>query len=153
MIARDGPFRDLTGPQRVTFEAFKARGHPMYSVSLDRAAWPLFSELPDVMFTWNGIHSGRAKYTRLLAEAGVPTVILERGFFDRMHFCQVDCVGFNHTASWAGDDIMPCDRGREMLARTMGETLSVLSRPKGDILLLLQVSNDTQLAGAEINSV
>jgi hypothetical protein len=101
----------------------------------------------DVLLTWNGLHAGRDRLVPSLREKGVPVVIVERGFFDRMNFSQIDHRGFNHTASWAHKFMGgPPDGSKGRLKRiTGGPPSSMRPRSDGYVLVLAQKENDTQL--------
>ena len=150
LAAVRGPFENRANPQRVAYDSFRAMGHEMLYAPL-APKWPLFPRRIDVLLTWNGVHAGRSAFVPQARREGVGTVILERGFFDRMNHCQVDHLGWNHTASWSQsfDGTAP-ETGAAKLAESFGPTRPVQARDRGYILVLLQKAGDTQLIGASI---
>jgi len=117
--------------------------------------WPIFSTLPDVAFIWNGIHGRRGPITGELRQCGVPVMVMEHGFLDRLNHTQIDHAGFNHTASWAVDIAGPAPvDGVARFARlieTIGPSRPVSPRSSGHILILGQVPGDAQLRDSEIH--
>ena len=116
--------------------------------------WPIFSTLPDVAFVWNGVHGRRERIVGELRKRGVCVMVMERGFFDRFNYTQIDHSGFNHTASWAVDIAGPAPvagvaRFAELID-VIGALIPVRSRSSGHILILGQVSCDAQLRDSEI---
>ena len=82
---------------------------------------------------------------------GKPAFVMERGFFDRLNYSQIDHAGFNHTASWAGklDGPAPPD-GMKRFAAVWGDEPEGFIGRRGYCLVLLQVPADAQLADSEI---
>ena len=143
-----------TNPRPIAIET-----HPMCSV------WNALREMPDVsvrrmrlhrsvrmdtydvFLTWNGLHMGRDKTVPRLRQKGVPVVVVERGFYDRWKWAQIDHRGFNHNASWARDftgDAPPGSMERVMDIQR-GIPTPMRARDSGYVLVLLQLGNDTQL--------
>jgi len=116
--------------------------------------WPIFSRLPDVALIWNGVHGRREMIVAELRQRGVPVLIMERGFFDRMNHTQIDHAGFNHTASWVVGLCGPAPvegvRRFRRLFDTIGPATPTSPRRDGYILVLGQVSGDAQLLDSEI---
>jgi hypothetical protein len=117
--------------------------------------WPIFSTLPDVAFIWNGVHGRRGPIAGELRRCGVPVMVMERGFLDRLNHTQIDHAGFNHTASWAVDIAgpAPVDGVARFagLIETIGTPRPVTARGSGHILILGQVPGDAQLRDSEIH--
>ena len=110
----------------------------------------------DVLFAWNA--SRREGWRDLRAKTiaeGKRFFILERGWFDRMEYTQIDHDGFNHTASWAHEVSGPAPTDGPERFRLLCERLSpripVESRHSGYALILGQTGNDTQLKQSEIH--
>ena len=112
-----------------------------------------FSQTPDLAFIWNGIR-GRAESVRLTRAQGCPVVIMERGFFDRMRYTQLDRAVFNAEAAWASEIRRPAPAdGAERFAAVWKRPRKVLRpRERGYILVLLQVPHDSQLRNSEIQA-
>jgi len=90
---------------------------------------------------------------RAMRQAGVPVYIMERGFFNRMYWTQIDTKGFNHRASWCCD--MLCEpaplEGRGRFEAVWGAPVVPLApREGGYILVLGQTSGDAQLSESEV---
>jgi len=113
--------------------------------------WPLWNELPDAAFVWNGVHGQWGQLTERLGREGVRTFIMERGFFDRFNYTQIDGAGFNHTASWASrlTGPAPADAQARFVGAWGRQPARMRSR-KGYALILLQVPGDAQLCDSEI---
>ena len=116
--------------------------------------WPIFSQLPDVAFIWNGVHGNSGRIAGELRKRGVAVMVMERGFFDRFNRTQIDHAGFNHTASWvtrlSGPAPVEGVRRFAELTATIGPALATNPRRDGHVLILGQVSGDAQLRDSEI---
>jgi len=76
---------------------------------------------------------------------------MERGFFDRSNYTQIDHQGFNHSASWV-DRLAGAapPAGPERFRAVRGEIKPIRARRTGHILVLLQLPGDAQLKDSEI---
>ena len=138
--------------QRAVHDGLRALGH---HVKVDRPEMGprRAGENFHCAFIWNGIHSNRGDAVRAFGAAGKPAFIMERGFFDRTAWTQIDAAGFNHTASWAHSLSGPAPRaGRDRFEAVWGAPPTPMApRRDGYVLVLLQVSADSQLANSEIH--
>jgi hypothetical protein len=103
----------------------------------------------DLLVVWNG-RKPPSKQVVTRARRRDPrtrTLILERGFFNRMRYTQLDLAGFNHTASWAETlESPPPEQGADRLFKALGRhPARQRARSDGYILLLCQVPGDAQL--------
>ena len=136
-------------PFRAVAAGLRRLGHQVEVVA--RAGWPLWDRLPEVVFLWNGIHGPWGEYRRRLAAEGVPVLIMERGFFDRFNYTQIDRAGFNHAASWSSMLAGPAPSdGLRRFVRAWGREPAPFGLRKGYALVLLQVPSDAQLEDAAI---
>ena len=120
------------------------------------AEYPSFTEKPEAVFVWNGCKGKRGEIVQEMRDDGIPVFVLERGFFDRQNYVQIDRKGFNHTASWAGfggiSSFLPTCDGLDRLIKILGrEPKKVKARKNGYILVLYQVDGDEQLAQSEVH--
>ena len=78
-------------------------------------------------------------------------MIIERGFFDRFNYTQVDHTGFNHTASWADclKTASPLE-GQARFAGAWGGPPASFKTRKGYVLVLCQIARDAQLNDSEL---
>jgi len=159
MICTNASWTDTGLPIRAVVAGLQQLGLKVVPVSL--GDWPIFSALPDVAFIWNGARGRRGQIASELRRRGVPVLIMERGFFDRLNHTQIDHAGFNHTASWAAriSQVPPAAGVRRFaeLTRTIGRPIPT-RRPDGDgddagkyILILGQTPCDSQLHDSEIH--
>ncbi len=114
-----------------------------------------FSELPEALFLWNGRKGPWGQVAADARRRGLRVIVMERGFFDRYRFTQLDPEGFSHTASWARQEVLRAPAPPEGQARFVGSygRLPRPLRPRRDgyLLLLLQVACDSQLDGCELH--
>jgi hypothetical protein len=138
-------------PFRHVAEGLRRLGHEVQPVAPD-GDWPLVAVPPDAMFLWNGVHGRWGLIAERCRRDGIPTFIMERGFFDRFRHTQIDRQGFNHTASWAADVRQPAPpEGPERFAQVWGRKPKRIRRRKsGCVLVLCQVPGDAQLRDSEI---
>jgi hypothetical protein len=106
---------------------------------------------PAAVFTWNGIRN--AATAAEWEKTGAAVFRVEQGFFDRPRHYQVDHEGILHRTSWrnlliAGEP--PASSSREKLRMYVPEIKAQRSRSGGYVLVIGQVSNDSQLADSEI---
>lgn len=118
--------------------------------------WPLVASRPGAVVTWNAAKDVRAQIAARFRSEGVPVFVMERGFFARMRFSQVDPCGFGHTASWASREQLsgsPPPEGQARFVGSFGTDVSLMApREKGIILVLGQIAGDAQLADSEISA-
>lgn len=102
----------------------------------------------DVLVTWNGLHAGRDRLVPMLRRKGVPVIVVERGFWDRMWWSQIDHRGFNHTASWAQGHETLTGQPERLVESASQAAEPMRARSSGYVLLLVQKAFDTQLIDA-----
>ncbi len=102
-----------------------------------------------LLIVWNGRKGPAAK---VLQEAGqdngaMKTLILERGFFNRMHYTQADSLGFNHTASWSRTLQEPASAQGPARFFKAFKRRPASQRPRkgGYVLVLCQLETDAQV--------
>ncbi|KPK79013.1 MAG: hypothetical protein AMJ81_13950 [Phycisphaerae bacterium SM23_33] len=155
LICHNRGWADPAEPFRAVAAGLRRLGHEVKVVA--PAQGRPWSRRPDAAFLWNGIHGPWAEPRRHLAEAGKPVFIMERGFFDRGNYTQIDHAGFNHTASWACELTRPAPEGgwERFLRLCPGFSgrghFRGLNRRPGYVLVLLQVPADAQLQEAELH--
>ena len=130
----------------------RANGHQV------KVCQPHADEIHDseAIFAWN---CGRREWWQKLRmqtmDRGALFFIMERGWFDRMEYTQIDHKGFNHTASWAKDIATQAPIGGveafRMLRGRLSPRMVAESKPRGYVLILGQCGNDTQLRQSEIH--
>lgn len=146
---------DPTEPFKATFNGLRALGHQVEPIAPprdERAGVMPWGREPDAAFVW-GTHGYKGLIARRMRDKGKPAFIMERGFFDRFNYTQIDHKGFNHTASWAKGVEGPAPAGG--LARFVaawGQPPAAFEPRDGYCLLLLQVPADAQLAESQIRS-
>ena len=150
LIATNRQWIDPTQPFRAIADGIRRLGCCL-QVSVP-GKWPTFSEPVDVCILWNGRRELYAPAMEGLRKAGTPVVVLEHGFFDRRNHTQADHSGFNHTASWTDRfDSGETAPDRSRLRRVWPEPLApVEMRSEGYVLVLGQVSGDTQMYESEV---
>jgi hypothetical protein len=152
IICTNGSWVDTGSPIRAVASGLERLGCDLVPMAF--GDWPIFSALPDVAVMWNGVHGRRGQISNELRKRGVPVLVMERGFFDRFNHTQIDHAGFNHTASWAVDISGPPPVGGvgrfTRLIEIIGTPMPVRARNRGHILILGQVSGDSQLCDSEI---
>ena len=119
-------------------------------VSVVSQKYKLTRTLPNVAFVWNGAKNRLRQIVDDFRGAGVRTFILERGFFHRMRYTQIDDTGFNHTASWCGKNVALPKGARNRLFRVLGQHPVPVVARDGYILVLCQVNRDAQLADSDV---
>ena len=150
LIATNRQWRNRHGPQRAICRGLARLGCQVEIVA-PAGRGRLFDRQVEVAFMWNGISEHRRRIAEQLRAAGTTTFIMERGFFDRYRYTQIDDQGFNHTASWALTLNRPAPpEGRSRLRRSFGHTEPMRPRAGGYILVLGQVAWDNQLRDSEI---
>jgi len=154
MICTNASWSDTGLPIRPVVAGLQRLGIEVTPVAI--GDWPIFSMLPDVAFIWNGVHGRRGQIASELRRRGIPVMVMERGFFDRLNHAQIDHAGFNHTASWAARiaQIPPAVGVRrfEELTRKIGRPIHPRRLSDGEYILILgQVPSDSQLRDSEIH--
>jgi len=153
IICTNETWTDTRSPIRAVAAGLESLGREVAPTAI--GDWPIFSTLPDVAFIWNGVHGRRGPIAGKLRKCGVPVMVMERGFLDRLNHTQIDHAGFNHTASWAVDIAGPAPvDGVARFARlieTIGPPRPASPRSSGHILILGQVPGDAQLCDSEIH--
>lgn len=104
---------------------------------------------PEIVVFWNGLrHPEWPAYAR---EMQAHTIQLEHGFFQRQQHSQVDHKGFLHRASWRSCLQNPAPTHAAARLRAVCPDIQEMKpRTQGYILVLGQVSGDTQLLDSEI---
>ena len=106
----------------------------------------------DALVVWNGLKSHFRPTTDWFHARGLPIVFLERGFFDRMNYTQIDTEGFNHAASWRHGLMEPApEEGRQRLAMVGAEPKDMCPRD-GYVLVLGQTPGDWQVRNSTMRS-
>ncbi len=137
-------------PYRAVHAGLSRLGHRVAPANSD-ADGPLWPELPEAVFLWNGVHDRSGSVRGRLVAAGVTVFVMERGWFGRFGYTQIDHAGFNHDASWVGQLSRPAPaNGRRRLVASAGVEPVPPAGRAGYALVLLQVPNDAQLRDAEI---
>lgn len=124
-----------------------------YAVDVCRPDSTLAFRPPDVAVVWNGAKGPLADLVRGLRAADTTVLLLERGFFRRDRYTQIDPAGFNHKAGWAArlTDPAPPD-GQRRLFKVLGcHPRPVRARRRGSVLVLGQVPGDAQLCDAPLH--
>ena len=139
--------------QWAVLDGLRALGHEVVidipTSGPDRAKFGDF----DCAFVWNGHHGQRGESVGAFRKYKTPIWIMERGFFRRMEYTQLDTRGFNHRASWADTLTEPAPlEGRGRFEASWGAPVVPMApRDSGYVLILGQVPGDTQLAESEIS--
>ena len=144
-------WNDPCEPFRHVAEGLRRLGHAAEAVA-PAGPWPLMSRRPDAMFVWNGLHGRWAAVVEHCRAEGIAVLIMERGFFDRRHYTQIDPCGFNHTAGWA-TEVAPAAPagGAERFLRASGRKPERTRETRsGYILVLCQMPGDAQLQSSAL---
>ena len=149
LIATNREWRATDGPIQTVHASLHRLGHSIEVVM--PGDLPIFSHLPEVALIWNGVHGPRGTIVASLRSQGVPVLVMERGFFGRLSFTQIDHRGFNHTASWAEHlhETAPAD-GQARFVGAWGCQPTPMRVQDGHVLILLQVPGDVQLHQSEL---
>ncbi|MBL7133524.1 MAG: hypothetical protein ISS78_05450 [Phycisphaerae bacterium] len=152
VIASNRRFADPAEPHRYVADGLQRIGHDVEVVST-HLAWPVWKGDADLVVLWNGVKGICGTMARRARQAGAKVLVMERGFFDRMAHTQLDHQGFNHRASWAARLVRPAPpEGPERFRRLWGgEPTPVRPRESGYVLVLGQVTGDSQLDDSEIH--
>ncbi|MCE5325317.1 MAG: hypothetical protein LLG01_02770 [Planctomycetaceae bacterium] len=140
-------------PHRHLFKALMRLGiEPCVAVP---GAGKLFHRPVEAVFLWNGRKGGVGQCAQRLLQEGVTVFTMERGWFDRMNYVQIDRAGFSHRASWATAEFFarPCPpQGRQRFLKAWGQEPKAIRSRKGGIVVLAQVTGDAQLYDSEIDA-
>jgi hypothetical protein len=111
------------------------------------------SEIPDVCIVWNNKTANSAASVEQAKCIGAKVLIMELGFVDRANHCQIDSNGFSHNAGWRHNLRFDIDDTQlEKVNKRFPNRKQVKARD-GYILVLGQVSGDTQLLDSEITGM
>ena len=117
---------------------------------------PLHNNTPDLtradmMVQWNGRKGAFLGWTQEARRHNLPILHVEHGFFDRRAYTQVDTQGILHWASWAKDFDRPSPvDGARRLAEVWPTPLRLFGKRNGYVLVIGQVSGDSQMDDCEI---
>ena len=128
-----------------------AAGHE--AIRYDHPQWPASDEA-DALFAWCGVKGDDLENVKLWRTFGKPGFVMERGFFDRFQYTQIDREGFNHRASWRHCfEHQPPAGAADRLLKVAGECRRVQARRDGYVLVLGQVAHDSQLKDSWLQHV
>ncbi|MCP4409780.1 MAG: hypothetical protein GY807_18960 [Gammaproteobacteria bacterium] len=134
-------------------EGLKAQGHSVQVCNPN--PYPTFRDI-QALFSWQWLRN--PEWVRMMddyRERGARCFTMERGWFDRYEYTQIDHQGFNHTASWSPNVSLTAPRegvGRyQSLCERLSPRIGVKRRQSGYILLLGQTGGDTQMRHSEIH--
>lgn len=134
-------------------EGLKALGHDLQIEVPANGKHAIKTEPPRALFLWNGVKNYRAGIVEATRDAGGVAYIMERGFFDRFAYTQVDHLGFSHRSSWAEHlcESVHID-GRLRFETAWGRPVAPMeARDSGYILILGQTNGDSQLDDSEMD--
>jgi hypothetical protein len=119
--------------------------------------WPLWFEKPDIIIVWNGMRSEFAGTVAKARAEGIKVLQMEHGFYDRSRYFQADHKGILHWASWTGNLAAEITENTEIKRKRFEKVWPAGIKPirykkDGYILVLGQVSEDTQMLESEIRS-
>ncbi len=143
-------YADPALPHEAVITGLRALGHTVM-IAQPTEVQP-FGSAVDAVFIWNGVHGKRRPLVEHARERGLPVFIMERGFFDRFNYTQIDHQGFNHRASWAAALHIPAPAdGAARFAAAWGCSPGAFGPRDGYCLVLLQVPGDSQLQDSELH--
>jgi len=117
----------------------------------NRSYGDAMTNIPDVVFLWNGLQQSTSRISDDAAKVGAQAIYMEHGFFHRQRYTQADCEGILHNASWVREIAGPAPVcGAERLAQFYPDGIRPMGNRDGYILVLGQVSGDTQMLDSEI---
>ena len=149
-------WRDVTQQFRAIADGARQIGCRIAMANLNTAGWPIFDEKIDLCILWNGCKGAGGRIAERLRREGTPILFLERGFFDRRAFTQMDHQGFGHRASWAGvvGRPAPADGPARLQLAWPHRLRACRPRerpgPGGHVLVVGQVAGDAQMTDCEI---
>ena len=139
---------DPTEPYQAIAEGLKKLGHtasPLGCPPTSAACHQLWSKEPDAIFIW-GVNGAKRSVGDDFRRRGKPAFTMERGFFDRYNYTQIDHVGFNCSASWTPTLHAPAPAvGAKRFRAAWGKPPEGFGPREGYCLVLLQVPGDAQL--------
>lgn len=147
-IYRENPDHPLTRAAH----GLMALGYTV-EVVLD-SEWPCFSRKPEKMVVWNGMREPLCQFIECAYQEGIPVYRIEHGWFDRKKYHQCDLRGILHWSSLVQKFHLPAPAEfRARLRQVLGRPLIpvTLNRRSNTILVLGQISGDTQMFESEIN--
>jgi len=149
VAALDVQWRDRTQPFRAVAEGLAGLG---FDVSVMRLGEQGLLDAADLVVLWNG-RKGRWRELKHQARAlGIPTIIMEHGFFDRRAYTQIDHLDILHWASWTAELRNPAPpEGGARLARVWPHRLRPFGGRDGYVLVLGQVPGDSQMQESEVS--
>ncbi len=116
--------------------------------------WPRLvpGGIPRAAVVWNGRQMPTSKRVADLEVHGIPVWRIEHGFMDRRRWVQCDRRGILHWASWARDwnGTLPADAEARFDAAWGRPIVPMRARDSGPVLVIGQVTGDTQLQGAPL---
>ncbi|MCE5280089.1 MAG: DUF6716 putative glycosyltransferase [Planctomycetaceae bacterium] len=142
-------------PHRHLFKALLRLGFEPCVAAPPVGTEKLFHRPVEAVFVWNALKGEIGRCAERLRQEGVPIFAMERGWFDRMNYVQIDRLGFSHRASWATPECFarPCPpQGRERFLKAWGRQPKPVRVRKGPIVVLAQVTGDAQLYDSEIDT-
>jgi hypothetical protein len=123
-------------------------------VKTDNVSWPCFSRKPEKVVIWNGMREPLLQFIDNACREGIPVYRIEHGWFDRKNYHQCDQRGILHWSSLVQKFHLPAPAEfRARLRQVLGRPLIpvTLNRRSNTILVLGQISGDTQMFESEIN--
>lgn len=137
--------------QKAIREGLGALNHVLRIDSPKSALSVVAEENPECGFIWNGKHGHRGIAVRAFHDGKLRLWIMERGFFKRMQYTQIDWRGFNHNASWANTltEAAP-QEGRGRFEEVWDGPIIPMKKRGGYVLIIGQTSGDSQLVDSEV---
>ncbi|KKM25978.1 hypothetical protein LCGC14_1589480, partial [marine sediment metagenome] len=151
LMCDNSMWRDRSEPFQAVAAGLARLGHTVQVVAPSDGK--LWGAEPDVVFVW-GVHGLKGRLAERFRAAGKTAMVMERGFFDRFNYTQIDHAGFSHTASWtsAATNWLKAPRGAKSRFRSVWRNRAAgFGARAGYLLVLLQTPGDAQLAGTEIH--
>jgi len=127
-------------------------GYAVERLERKKGALAEASCVPDLAVFWNGMREVEAQLVADAKRLGAKTLIMEHGFWQRTKHVQLDANGTQHRASWRVNLREPAPpQGAERLAAFYPNGVKPIEvRRQGYVLVLGQVSGDSQLFDSEI---
>jgi len=141
-----------SGPKRFADElkrGFKALG---YQISDVKQLTPKH-DTPDICVVWNNLTPREAASVEVARKAGSKIMIMELGFIQRANHCQIDSEGFSHNASWRHNLKKKLDDSDLKYLDSELPARNQVKARDGYILVLGQISGDTQLYDSAIKTM
>ena len=152
VIADNQQWRSQSEPHHAVGAGLRRLGHEVEVVAPGPGRpW---SRRPGAVFVWNAVNRPWQAAAQAARDEGAPVFVMERGFFDRFRYTQIDHAGFSHAASWAQRLREPAPAGAaERFGRAWGDRPKPVRVREGDLLVLLQTANDAQLRDSEVHDM